>query len=68
MQLRRPDPQSDPNLISTGNISNEALLQLFIKNLDHLESVFAQYDFVELNATTLTIHARIRSSNLMMSM
>lgn len=44
-------------LISTGNISNEALLQLILKNIEQLESVFAQYDFVELNATTLTIHA-----------
>ena len=44
-------------LLSTGNISNEALLQLILKNLGHLESVFAQYDFVELNAATLTIHA-----------
>ena len=44
-------------LISTGNIPNDELWQLFAANLSALESAFAQHDFVELSRTTLTVHA-----------
>jgi len=44
-------------LISTGNISNDALSRLIAANLTKLETAFAKHDFVELNASTITIHA-----------
>jgi len=43
-------------LVSTGNIDNDALSRLFAKNLPALERAFSQHDFVELSATTITIH------------
>jgi predicted nuclease of predicted toxin-antitoxin system len=43
-------------LVSTGNISNDALSKLFAANLTALEKAFADYDFVELSAATITIH------------
>jgi len=44
-------------LIATGNIANEELSKLLSANLAALETAFAQYDFVELSATTITVHA-----------
>lgn len=44
-------------LLSTGNIANDGLLRLISENLRTLESALAQYDFVELSRTSLTIHA-----------
>ena len=44
-------------LISTGNISNDELSKLVAANLTALESALTKYNFVELNATTITIHA-----------
>ena len=44
-------------LISTGNISNDALSRLMAANLPALETAFAGYDFVELSASAITIHA-----------
>jgi predicted nuclease of predicted toxin-antitoxin system len=43
-------------LISTGNITNVALLRIIAANLGSLESAFSHHDFVELSRTTLTIH------------
>lgn len=43
-------------LISTGNISNEALLGLVLVNLATLESALAKYNFVELSASSVIIH------------
>ena len=43
-------------LISTGNITNVALLRIITANLGPLESAFSHHDFVELSPTTLTIH------------
>ena len=43
-------------LVSTGNIDNAALLQLFLTNLVHLEHALIENDFVELGRTALTIH------------
>jgi predicted nuclease of predicted toxin-antitoxin system len=42
-------------LISTGNISNEALSHLLATNLSALETAFALHNFVELGVTTITI-------------
>jgi predicted nuclease of predicted toxin-antitoxin system len=44
-------------LISTGNISNDALSRLITTNLATLETAFTKHDFVELNASAITIHA-----------
>jgi predicted nuclease of predicted toxin-antitoxin system len=44
-------------LISTGNISNDALSRLMATNLAALEITFAKHDFVELSASAITIHA-----------
>jgi len=44
-------------LISTGNISNDALSKLLAANLTALEIAFSTHDFVELSALTITIHA-----------
>ena len=44
-------------LISTGNISNDQLSKLLASNLTALENAFRNYDFVELSAVTITIHA-----------
>jgi predicted nuclease of predicted toxin-antitoxin system len=52
--LRRLPPKL--LLISTGNISNDALSRLLAANLPALETAFVQYDFVELSATAITVH------------
>lgn len=44
-------------LISTGNISNDELSRLIAANLTALEAALASHTFVELNATTIIIHA-----------
>ncbi len=44
-------------LISTGNISNDALSHLLTANLSKLVTAFARHRFVELNASAITIHA-----------
>jgi predicted nuclease of predicted toxin-antitoxin system len=44
-------------LVSTGNISNDALSKLLASNLTTLENAFGKYDFVELSAKAITIHA-----------
>jgi predicted nuclease of predicted toxin-antitoxin system len=53
--LRRLPPKL--LLISTGNISNERLLELLRANLSQLESILSQNDFVELSSTAITIHS-----------
>jgi predicted nuclease of predicted toxin-antitoxin system len=52
--LRRLPPKL--LLVSTGNIPNNALWELFAANLPALESAFAQHDFVELSRTAITVH------------
>ena len=44
-------------LISTGNISNDALSRLMTANLATLEAALTKHDFVELSASAITIHA-----------
>ena len=44
-------------LISTGNISNDALSRLIAANLTALENALAKNDFVELSVSAITIHA-----------
>jgi len=54
-QLRGAPPKL--LLISTGNISNDALSQLVAANLTTLENALAEYDFVELGVSTIIVHA-----------
>jgi predicted nuclease of predicted toxin-antitoxin system len=44
-------------LISTGNISNDALSRLITANLAALEAALVKHNFVELSALAITIHA-----------
>jgi predicted nuclease of predicted toxin-antitoxin system len=44
-------------LISTGNISNDALSHLLASNLRPLEAALAKNDFVELGLFAITVHA-----------
>ena len=43
-------------LISTGNISNDALSRLVAANLSAVVAGLLEHDFVELSATAITIH------------
>ena len=43
-------------LVSTGNIKNVALEQLFLQNIAEIAQAFEAYDFVELDRSILTIH------------
>jgi len=52
--LRRIPPKL--LLVSTGNISNDALSHLMIANLATLEAMFEKHSFIELNASAITIH------------
>jgi predicted nuclease of predicted toxin-antitoxin system len=44
-------------LISTGNISNDALSKLVAANLKALEAACVENNFVELSVSAITIHA-----------
>jgi len=44
-------------LISTGNITNDALSRLLAANLPALVAALTAHDFVELSASAMTIHA-----------
>ncbi|MGA2544228.1 MAG: DUF5615 family PIN-like protein [Verrucomicrobiota bacterium] len=44
-------------LVSTGNISNDALSHLVALNLTALVAALEKHDFVELSALAITIHA-----------
>ena len=44
-------------LISTGNIRNNELLELFSLNIDGLEKAFTDHRFVEISKTNLIIHS-----------
>jgi predicted nuclease of predicted toxin-antitoxin system len=52
--LRRLPPKL--LLISTGNISNDALSHLITANLAAFEKAFSQHDFVELGAAAIIVH------------
>ncbi|MBE7549856.1 MAG: DUF5615 family PIN-like protein [Anaerolineales bacterium] len=43
-------------LVSTGNIRNAELEQLFLQNIQPIAEAFEDHDFIELGRTTLTIH------------
>lgn len=43
-------------LISTGNIKNAELEQLFLQSMPQIVQAFEDHDFIELGRTTFTIH------------
>ena len=43
-------------LVSTGNISNDELVNLFEMNINQLADAFNTFDFIELNRTSLICH------------
>lgn len=43
-------------LVSTGNITNKELSELFVKNLLLITTAFKKYDYVELTRSTLIEH------------
>lgn len=43
-------------LVSTGNITNKDLTELFIKNLLAITTAFVEYDYVELTHSSLIKH------------
>ena len=43
-------------LVATGNIGNRELEELFRENLEHVVSALDEYDFVELDRTSLISH------------
>lgn len=51
-------------VVKTGNITNAGLLLLFESNLQELVGALEQARFVEINATSLVVHARPASSSL----
>jgi predicted nuclease of predicted toxin-antitoxin system len=44
-------------LVSTGNITNKALEEIFAKNIEQIEESLLQYDFIEISQETITIHS-----------
>ena len=43
-------------LVTTGNINNNELIALFVKNLPELVKLFEQYSLIEINYTNIIIH------------
>jgi predicted nuclease of predicted toxin-antitoxin system len=43
-------------LISTGNITNRQLLDLFVKNMSQIAEAFEQHTYIELEHNRFTIH------------
>lgn len=43
-------------IVSTGNINNSQLLELFKKNIDTLKKMFELYKVVEINGDEITVH------------
>lgn len=43
-------------LITTGNISNNELMNLFTNHLSEIVELFEQYSFIEMSRNTIIIH------------
>jgi predicted nuclease of predicted toxin-antitoxin system len=43
-------------LITTGNISNNELENLFVKNIQQITEMFSKYDLIYLNQDSLIVH------------
>ncbi len=53
--LRREPPRL--LWITTGNVANDALLNLVVSHLPRLETIFESAAFVELNTETMIVHS-----------
>ncbi len=43
-------------LVTTGNITNSELVELFAKNLSQLADLFEQYSLIEINRDDIIVH------------
>jgi predicted nuclease of predicted toxin-antitoxin system len=43
-------------LLTTGNINNNQLIDLFVNNLSQLEELFQQHSLIEMNRDTIVVH------------
>ena len=43
-------------LVSTGNITNDELEELFLQHIDDIAQAFGQYDFIEIDRENITYH------------
>ena len=43
-------------LVTTGNITNNELIELFAKNLSQLSELFNQYSLIEINRDDIIVH------------
>lgn len=43
-------------LVSTGNISNVDLENLFLQNIKQVSEAFEKFDFIEINRSVVTLH------------
>jgi predicted nuclease of predicted toxin-antitoxin system len=43
-------------IVSTGNINNQNLIQLFEKNLETLKSLFDEHSVIEINEEEIQVH------------
>ncbi|MGM3309060.1 DUF5615 family PIN-like protein [Anabaena sp. WFMT] len=43
-------------LVTTGNINNKQIEQLFLQNISQIVELFRTYDFLEMNKDSLIIH------------
>lgn len=46
-------------LVTTGNITNTELLELFKKNLSQLSGLFEQHSLIEINHNNMIVHQQI---------
>ena len=43
-------------LVTTGNITNNELVELFVKNLPQLAQLFQQHSLIEINRNAIAVH------------
>lgn len=43
-------------ILTTGNINNNQLIELFMKNLPHLAELFQEHSLIEMNRDTIVVH------------
>ena len=43
-------------ILTTGNINNNQLIDLFVKNLPQLAELFQQHSLIEMNRDTIVVH------------
>lgn len=43
-------------ILTTGNINNNQLIDLFVNNLPHLVEIFEEHSLIEMNRDTIVVH------------